>query len=58
MIFKSEQELDIKWTQLKYVNKFDTYSEIMPDFMYVLSCLIFEMSALSRYGEGMLAWIF
>ena len=38
------------------INRFDTYSEIMPD--YCMDCperLIFEMSAISRYEEGFLA---
>ena len=35
------------------IRKFDTYSEMMPVYLlYGLSCLIFEMSAISRYGGG------
>ena len=37
------------------INTFNTYQEIMPDHCMELSRWIFEMSAISRYGEGFLA---
>ena len=40
------------------INKFDTYSDRMTDHCMELSRWIFEMSAISRYGEGFMAWIF
>ena len=38
------------------INKFDIDSEIMNDHCMELSRWIFDMSAISRYGEEFLAW--